>query len=322
MICVVGGGVMGCTLTYRLAKRGLPVTLVEAGRIGQSGASSVPVALLNPYRGRSARATPFDLEALGSTWRLVEEVKSLGFETGVTRSGVLRIASNPKQAKTWRKRDVKDDEVRRLEPDEVPSGYHAPFGGFLALQGGWLEPRRWLRALAEVAQQEGATVLEGCDAQRLEAGAVHTSRGTVQASQVVLCSGPSLTLGQAEVALTHVAGEVIGLESSAPLPYPLAGAVYGAQSGGTFYLGGNHRPADQADASAPTRLQGAGSWFVPSLRGAQLQSVWHGVRAKTADNLPVVTELRPGLWFAGGLAGRGFLCAARVAEALTEKLTA
>lgn len=321
MICVVGGGVMGCTLTYRLAKRGLSVTLVERGQIGQSGASAVPVALLNPYRGRSARASPFDLEALASTWQLVEDVEGLGYETGVTRSGVLRIASNSKGAKTWRKRDTKDDEVRWLEPGEVPSVYNAPFGGFLALQGGWLEPRRWLRALVEAAQQEGAAVLEGCDAQRLDAGMVHTSRGTVQASQVVLCSGPGLTLGQSALALTHIAGEVIGLESSAPIPYPLAGAVYGAQLGGTFYLGGNHRPAGHADASAPTQLQGAGSWFVPSLRGARLESVWHGVRAKTADNLPVVRELRPGLWFAGGLAGRGFLCAALVAETLTEKLS-
>lgn len=309
---------MGCTLTYKLARRGLPVTLIEGGQVGRVGASAVPVALLNPYRGRSARASAFDLESLETTRRLMAEVEGLGYETGVTWSGVLRIASSPKQARLWKKRGG----VQWLEPDEVASAYHAPFGGFLAAQGGWLIPRLWLAALVGAARHKGATVLEGCDAYRLEPGALHTSAGTLRASQVVLCSGSSLTLGQGELGLEHVAGEVIGLESSAPIPYPLAGAVYGAQSGKTFYLGGNHRPAGENDESAPGRLQKAGGWFAPSLQTARLESVWHGVRAKAPDNLPVVKGLRPGLWFAGGLAGRGFLCAAQVAETLAEKLTA
>lgn len=315
MIALVGGGVMGCTLLYLLAARGLPVTLFERGEVGGSGASGVPVALLNPYRGRSARASPFDLKSLVTMWRLVDELEAAGYTTGVHRSGVLRVASNLKQAKSWKKRDG----VRWLEPDEVP-GYHAPFGAFVAPRGGWLEPRLWLQALVEAAQQRGASVVEGCEVTRLEPGTLHTTlhttAGNFSAAQVVLCSGPSLTLGQAVLGLEHVAGEVIGLGPGAPLgiPYPLAGAVYGAARDETFYLGGNHRPAGQADKTAPAQLQRAGGWFIPVLRDAPLVSVWHGVRAKTPDHLPVVQQLGPRLLFAGALAGRGFLAAAQVAE--------
>ncbi len=164
MIAVVGGGVMGSTLLYLLAAQGLPVTLLEgggleAGGIGERGASGVPVALLNPYRGRSARASAFDLESLAAMWRLVDELTASGYETGVYRSGVLRAASNAKQAKVWRKRAEVISGVRWLEPDEVSSGYHAPFGAFVASQGGWLEPHVWLRALAQAAQRRGGTVL-------------------------------------------------------------------------------------------------------------------------------------------------------------------
>ena len=138
---------------------------------------------------------------------------------------------------------------------------------------------------------------------------------------MVLCSGSSMELGQNVLGLTRVAGEVIGLTlPQTTLPYPLAGAVYGAQIGEMFYLGGNHRPADQTDESAPTQLQQAGGWFVPALKDAALTSVWHGVRVKADDNLPVVRELEPGLWFAGGLAGRGFLASAQVAQTLCTKL--
>ena len=317
MICVVGGGVLGCTLTYLLAREGGRVTLLEGRKIGQGGASSVPVALLNPYRGRSARASAYDLTALAAMWRLVDELEAQGLDTGVRRSGVLRVASNRRQAKVWRTREG----VRWFEPDEVPAGYHAPFGGFVTETGGWLEPRRWLRALVAAARARGAAVLEGCAVERLEPGwALHTSASTLRADRVVLCTGAAPAPHQAAPVLERVAGEVIGLQHAAGLPYPLAGAVYGAQFGATFYLGGNHRPAAQPDERAPAQLQRAGGWFVPTLREAPLRSVWHGVRAKTEDNLPLVRELEPGLWFAGALAGRGFLAAAQVAREVATQL--
>lgn len=322
MIYVVGGGVMGCTLAYRLAARGLGVTLLEQEKVG-SGASGVPVALLNPYRGRSARASTFDLESLAAMWQLVAEIEGPGHASGVYHSGVLRIASNARQARTWSRREG----VRWLEPGTLPAGYHAPFGGFVAAQGGWLEPRRWLDALLGAARQRGATVLEGCAVEHIEADlSLHTTAGALRASAVVLCTGSSLALGQGELGLEHVAGEVIGLETQTPLPYPLAGAVYGAASGETFYLGGNHRVAGKSDAQtdtgAPAQLQRAGGWFIPAIKDAPLRSVWHGVRTKAADNLPVVRELSPGLWFAGALTGRGFLCAAHVAAVLSERIAA
>lgn len=316
---VVGGGVMGVTLAYTLARREMPVTLLEGGG-GPRGASGVPVALLNPYRGRSARASDFDLAALAATWALVEDLEQQGLETGVHRSGVVRVAPNAKQAKTWAKRDG----VNSFGPDGVPRGFHAPFGGFIAASGGWLEPQRYLAALTEGAVRRGATVLTGHEVLDVSAAlGVRTNQGDFQAEQVVLCTGSSLTLSQGEVGLEQVAGEVVGLalqNPEPPLPYPLAGAVYGVQVGGAFFLGGNHRAAGVTDEHAPTLLQRAGGWFVPALRDAEIGSVWHGVRVTAADHLPVVRPLRPGVLFVGGLAGRGFLAAALVAQRVSDTL--
>lgn len=320
MIVVVGGGVMGCTLSYVLAAQGRSVTLLERAHLGD-GASGVPVALLNPYRGRSARASPYDLEALTVMWRLVDELETQGFETGVHQSGVLRVASNGRQARTWRTREG----VRWLEPGTVPEGYHAPFGGFLVPTGGWLEPSLWLRALTDAAVRRGATVRQTCDVQRIMKGPeggfeLQTTKGEVRADSVILTSGGDTALGQGELGLERVAGEVLGLHHERRLPHPLAGAVYGAQRGDTFFLGGNHRPDTEDDPRAPAALQQAGSWFIPSLRDAPLTTVWHGVRVRTEGNLPVVRALHPGLVFVGALAGRGFLCAAQVAETVAKAL--
>ena len=319
---IIGGGVAGCALTYALSERGGGVTLIERGAIGGAGASSVPVALLNPYRGRSARANELDLAGLAAMGRLVGELGNLNLDHGVHLRGVLRVASNRKQAKTWRKREG----VRWLESEEVPEVYHAPFGGFLVAQGGWLEPHLFLRALVEAAKRRGAKVLEHCTVGEVrERGSyqeVETSSGTLSAKTVIYCTGASeeveASLGME--GLEHVAGEVIRLRTSAQLPHALAGAIYGARVGDDVLLGGNHRPAGQTDESAPQQLQRAGGWFIPALKEAQLVSVWTGVRAKTEDNAPVVKEVREGVWFFGGLAGRGFLCAAHLAEGLAERL--
>ena len=324
---IIGGGVAGCALTYALAKRGAQVTLLERGEIGNMGASSVPVALLNPYRGRSARASELDLAGLAATAQLVGELELSGLDHGVHQSGVLRIAPNTKQAKTWRKREG----VKWLDSGEVPHVYHAPFGGFLVERGGWLEPHKFLSALTTAATRSGATIIENCEVQEgderlYQEGSyqkssyqeVKTSRGTFRARTLIFCVGANPAFHSMK--LEYVAGEVIGLETSAQLPYALAGAIYGAQKGGRVYLGGNHRPAAQTDESAVGQLQRAGGWFIPSLKGAGLVSSWTGVRAKTADNRPIVREVRPSVWFFGALAGRGFLCAAHLAERLAEQL--
>ena len=319
MIVIIGGGVMGCTLAYTLAKRGAAVTLLERGQLG-GGASGVPVALLNPYRGRSARASDFDLAALRAMWALVRALEQQGLATGVVQSGVLRVASNAKQAKTWQKRGG----VSWFGAGEVPPGFYAPFGGFVASSGGWLRPTLWLGALTQAAREAGARIQEHYDVTQVmktDEGLEVYGKSVLRAQKVVLCSGSGMELGQERLSLEHVAGEVIGLAlPDTALPYPLAGAVYGAQVEETFYLGGNHRPADQADESAPAQLQRAGGWFVPALKEANLTSVWRGVRVKVDDNLPVVRELEPGVWFAGGLAGRGFLASAHVAQTLCDKL--
>jgi tRNA 5-methylaminomethyl-2-thiouridine biosynthesis bifunctional protein len=123
-IAVVGAGVAGLSLSYALLRRGLEVAVFERGHVGAQGASSGPAALLNPYRGHSARAHEDDLAGLAAFWRMTEALRSRGLDPGATRCGALRLAPSERRARAWRKREG----VRWLEPHEVPAPYHAPFG--------------------------------------------------------------------------------------------------------------------------------------------------------------------------------------------------
>lgn len=316
---VVGAGIIGCTLAYTLAKRGHRVTLIEAGRIA---ASALPFALLNPYRGRSAQASSYDLEGLRAMWQLIAELEALGLDHGASRCGVVRIADSARQAKLWRQREgpaLSSGEGVRWE--QLPPPYHAPYGGLLVPEGGYVVPERLLRALATAAEHYGATVIENCRVTALAEVPLRlaTTQGTLEPEQVLLCTGAEITPGLPTIPLARIAGEVISLSAGAtPLPYPLAGAVYGGEFEGVVYVGGNHRPAEQHDPTAADKLQQAISWFIPPLRHAQRYAVWSGVRASAQSRLPVIQTLKPGVKYVGAMAGRGFLAAAKVADALAD----
>ncbi len=320
---IVGAGIAGSSLAYALSKyANLRVTLIERGNIAQQGASSVPLALLNPHRGRSGRASESDLAGLAAMHTLADELTMQGLDHGISLTGVLRIASTPRQASKWRKLAG----VRWLDSEQLPSSYHCPYGGFLVPNGGWLTPHKLLRALVDASRQRGTTVLE----RHHVADVVPTSAGgwqvvtehegeqvVLEADTVHLCIGADTFLPKylPEAVTERLEGDVIGLANNVAMPYPIAGAVYGAKDDDTVYIGGNHRDQGEADPDAPTRLQKSASWFVPGLATAEVSSVWTGVRAKQASGQPLIQELATGLWFMGAFAGRGFLCALAEADA-------
>jgi glycine/D-amino acid oxidase-like deaminating enzyme len=329
---IVGAGVAGCNVAYELSKQDVLVTLIDAGKIGERGASAVPVALLNPHRGRTARASELDKAGLTSMWCLVEELEALGLDHGVHHTSVVRIASNERQQREWQKLD------RVIWLDNMPAVYHAPFGGIFIEPAGWLEPSLFLNVLVNVAKQRGVKVIENCELVNVErVSGIRGSTSSTESFQVsvktptsgtrnlepdfiILCTGASKISGLSLPSLEFLSGDVIGLEADLTLPYPLAGAIYGAQKKRLVYMGGNHRQHGQDDPTAAQQLQRASSWFIPALKDAKVVSQWTGVRAKQEDNQPLIAELQPRLFFFGALGGRGFLCANYLAKQLVSKV--
>ena len=319
-IAVIGAGVAGCTVAFELSRRGFGVTLLDQSTPGHEGASGVPVALLNPYRGRSGRASSEDLASLATLWKLCSNLKQKGFNPGATKSGILRIAHNPRQAKNWQRLPA----VYWLNPEEIPHPYNAPYGGFIVNDGGWIRPEKFLMALVNGATEYGTRTLFNHKVEtisgRVGAFFIRTGQVSLRVDRVVLCTGagkvPKLDTPQLQL----IAGEIVGLSPTPELPLPIAGAVYGATLNEKTFIGGNHRQVGKYDPSVTESLRTSFGWFVPGLQEADVMSIWTGVRAKRPNNVPLLTELQPGLWFLGALAGRGFLASARLANELARYL--
>ena len=343
-VLILGGGVAGLTLARTLAHDGLDVALLEAGDAPAAadtwtspGASGLPRALLNPWRGRKGDAHPDDLAGLAATWALADALASEGGDPGAVRSGVLRVPTSDRQARAWRDRTAASGPLAWLDGRDVGPPLHAPFGALLVADGGWIDPPRWLGALAASARRHGATLHAGVRVDRLapSADGGWTARAAghdvATGRRVVVAVGADARpdvggAGDVWPAWTRTRGDEVHLRPGAgdavPFPRPLAGGIYAApdhaDGTGGAWVGGGHRPPDVDDPDAPANLRRAVAWSVPALGAARVASTWTGVRAKREGARPDVREVAPGVWSFGAFAGRGFLVAALEARRLAD----
>lgn len=329
-VLVVGGGVAGATLLRALALRGADCLLLDEGATMTAGASGVPAALLNPNRGRSAKASPADVEGLNGFWELTRELEAEGLVTGARRGGVLRIADNQRQARAWwRLASATDGATAWLPPAEVPAVYHAPHGALLVRGGGWVTPGTLLAALEASAAAHGGPTARGVSVTGLheeESGVTAlTSVGPVAARRVVLCLGASRPSWARLPRLETVWGEALVLPVDVPAPYPVAGSVVAAFGAGEVVVSGGHAaaPAEPGEGAPPAAhaLQRTLAWQVPAVADAAVARRWVGARAKRPSGEPVARRLTGGTYLFGALGGRGFLRAATLATRLAERLS-
>lgn len=346
-VVIAGAGIAGSALFYELSRRGVEVLLLDSAA-QPAGASSIPAALVNPHRGRTARARTLDLEGLASFWRLTAELRAAGHDPGARASGVLRIASNARQARGWQRLESEaGGGLAWLEPGEAPSPYHAPFGGLLVRRGGWLEPATLLTTLRAAGTAAGGQVAFGhelrgwrasgsglsLDVYKAADGIHGELAAAVHTKELVLCLGAydpvasRLPRLQAETGLALTLPwppSIRGTSQPGQVP-PLAGAVGLIPRGHDLVLTGAALPGaiphQDELKDAARNLLATSSWYLPGLSEATPTSAWHGVRVRRRSGTPVVRRLDEGVTLFAGLAGRGFLTGPLLAERLAERLT-
>ncbi|MFL5801924.1 MAG: NAD(P)/FAD-dependent oxidoreductase [Roseiflexaceae bacterium] len=307
-IAVIGGGLLGISTAYWLARAGASVALIEAGALaagatGRNGGFMV-AGTADPYPQAIARHGHATAHAV---WSFTLESRALlrqtlaeeAIDCDYREPGLLHLALGAEQqarlAQTVAALRADAFAAELLDRDQAQELVGTPLGpqisgGLFAPENGLLHPARLVLGLATAARWRGARIYEGAPALQIEtSGAgvrVRTTRGDLRASAAVVAvnAWSDRLIPVLAGAITPVRGQVLAY---APLP-PMfrcgmsaavtpTGEYWQQALDGTLILGGCRAAAPGADvgisAAEPTPVVQAALEQVlprlfPALRGA------------------------------------------------------
>lgn len=157
-ILIVGGGLAGTAVAWRLWQRGVPFLLVDPDK--PDTCSKIAAGLITPITGMR----------LNVSWRLAELLPvAQEFYSGLETSlGVkfhhslplVRLLKSERESTLWQSRRQEADVQPWLAPDPPAplvdaSTLHAELGGFQQQHSGWLDTATYLRASREFFLSHG-----------------------------------------------------------------------------------------------------------------------------------------------------------------------
>lgn len=344
-IVVVGGGVIGLSVAYRLACEGVSVTLLDRREVGRE-ASWAGAGLIPAHTERLDTSPAVALRSWSAVlypeWsaRLLEET---GIDNGFRRTGGVdvgwseaEVAELRTMAGRWRVERIvferlAEADIRHVEPALDPSIRDAYF---LPDRAQIRNPRH-LRALRTAAEAKGATILEGKPVTAFETDGSRVAAVWSEATRIA-CGAAVVTAGAWSESLVKTLGV------SAPTP-PLKGQMVLLRSGdggprriveyGANYLvprgdgrvlaGATQEEAgfDQRPTTAGVRgLLDLALKLCPGLADAELEASWAGLRPGSLDGRPYIGRL-PGYanaFLAAGHKRAGLQLSTGTAEAVCD----
>jgi glycine/D-amino acid oxidase-like deaminating enzyme len=196
-VVVVGGGIIGTSTAFFLARKGIPVVLCEKGHIaGEQSSRNWGWAR---KMGRDPREIPLAIEAL-KLWPQLNEMTEA--ETGFRQCGIVYLCkteADMAKREAWLEvaRPYQLD-TRMLTRDELTTvlpGLSGEWrGGLYTQSDGRGEPQKAAPAIANAARRHGATVMQQCAVRGIETkggrvSGVVTEKGRIACDSVVLAGG-------------------------------------------------------------------------------------------------------------------------------------
>ena len=320
-VVVVGAGIVGASIAYHLAARGVPVTVVDRGAPG-SGASSHSFAWINAGAKVPFYYHDFNRRSLEMWDRFVHR---LGVDVGLRWGGKVSWEATPERAQELREwvgraqgwgyptRLLRPKELAKLEPG-------LSFGSVAAAEfseiDGQVEPQRVVDACMLRLQETGSSVrpdtpVTGLSLARTAGGerrvnAVETPEGEIPCDLVVLAAGVATTqlAAMAEVNVPQQESPGVVVRST-----PLARLMNNVQvayapplddahaeihlrqtSDGSVQIGEGTQESLRRDDSQQHAddLLARATWYLPGLSGAQAIPVPVGYRPMPLDGYPVL----------------------------------
>lgn len=357
---VVGGGIVGLSTAYWLARAGARPLLLDregigAGATGRNG-GFLPVGTAEDYDASVARLGRERARALlGLTLenrRLADEL--LGAESidcDLRACGHLHLALDDHEQQVNRglaalltEDGCRTDYLDRAGAQAMVATRFGPriTGGLFFREIGLLHSGKLVRGLAEAAQRRGATLARATVREVEGRGGrvrIVTDRGTLDAGAVTVAvnAWTGSLLGALRTMITPVRGQVLAFAPTKPIfrtgmtALTTATEEYWQQTpDGSIILGGCRglRPDRDERVLAVTTtddvqraLERVLPGLFPEIGALQVTHRWAGTMAFTRDRLPIAVPL-PGAngWAVGGFSGNGMSLGMIIGRILADSL--
>ncbi|SEN52375.1 NAD(P)/FAD-dependent oxidoreductase [Halomonas caseinilytica] len=351
-VCVIGGGVTGCSAALHLAERGYSVALLEAEDIGH-GASGRSGGQILPGLGTDIATVEqaLGLQCARRIWEMSREAVRLTAEL------VERHAIPCELAWGYLHAAVKPRHVRELEQfrEELSRKY-----GYEALEwlegealhehvvtdvypaalydreGGHLHPLNYTLGLARAAQRAGARLYPHSTVQEIRRGepaVVRTEQGSVTADVVVLGTNayqtglvPELS-GRIMRAANYMVATAPLTEEQAAQVLPRGDALSDANFVLDYYrlsadrrliYGGEVSYDGREPPNLQTRMDAKIAHLFPVLEGVPIEYRWGGDVAITLNRAPDFGRLDDNLFYAQGYSGHGMAMAGLAGKLMSD----
>jgi len=310
---VVGGGVIGASVAFHLAREGIEVALLERDALA-SGASGAAAGMLTPT-SEAGDAGPFYRWArrslAGFETLAAELLERSGVDCELVRCGTLRLAFDETDVARLRERAASfpDASLEWLDAGALrgaePQAAADAVGGVFAPGEAHVRSPLLARAFAAAARRLGARVETGVEVTRLRVAAdrvtaVETREGAWSTPRVVVCAGAWSATGGIwppglpPLPVVPVRGQILSVEAPTPaLATTLlgAGGYVVAKCDGSLVVG-----ATEEHVGFDARVTGEGLRqvleiglrLVPAVADCTFRSAWAGLRPASADGLPII----------------------------------
>ncbi|HXZ60000.1 MAG TPA: FAD-binding oxidoreductase [Steroidobacteraceae bacterium] len=339
-VCVVGGGIAGCSAALHLAERGLSVVLLEEHRIGwgasgRSGGQALfgvaaPQAKLSRLIGAASARAIWDIsvEGLSLLRSLIERFR---IECDWV-NGYLLAAVKPRHERELREEIAELREtygyssVRYVPREELRALLATAryLGALYDAHSGHLHPLNYTLGLARAAEGFGVRLFEDTRALSFSAAAsrvrVATARGEVRARHLVLCGNvylgglaPALASKIMAVATYIVATEPLGEERARALIANNAAACdmnwvldyFRRSADHRLLFGGRVNYSGLRSFDAPGATRARMLRVFPQLAEVRIDYAWGGEVDITLNRAPHFGRLAPNVYFLQGFSGHG-----------------
>jgi glycine oxidase len=320
-VIIVGGGIIGLSLSISLRKRGVNVLVLERGEPGREASHAAAgmladhgdefPAVLAPLAKASARMYPEFAHELQDESGINVDLRDAG--TILLHDGDAGLHG------------ALPGPLSELEPALDSSHRSASY-----LKERSVNPRLLFAAALKAAKHREVDISSGAEVSEVlvsdgRAHGVRTTKTTYHAGVIVNCAGawagqfPPLALPT-----RPVKGQILSVIGGPALRHVIrASEVYLVpRTDGQIVVGATLEEAGYDKRTLPEtiqRLLQLATELVPALEKAQIHEAWAGLRPATSDKLPILGEtVVPGYFAATGHFRDGILLAPITAQVMAE----